>query len=236
MARRGWWEWHKPYQDPSAALSMRRSAVVRYLRDALDRCPPGPIALISLCAGRGRDVTTVLSDHPRRADVTARLVELDPRNVRIAEQGTAALEGPTVVVVRADAGVTNAYVGAVPADVVLVCGVFGNISPSDIEHTIDLLPSLCAPGAAVIWTRHRRPPDLTPMIRSRFESAGFAERGYDGPTGLYFGVGVHELVGAPRPIEPGRRLFTFTGVTTGDSTARPAQPPNEDDPQTVTTA
>jgi hypothetical protein len=34
---------------------------------------------------------------------------------------------------------------------VLVCGVFGNISAKDIEGTIARLPQLCADGATVIW-------------------------------------------------------------------------------------
>jgi hypothetical protein len=198
---------------------MRLSVVTRFLREALDRCPPGPVKLISLCAGQGRDVTAVLVDHPRRRDVTAHLVELDPRNVRHAQQRAAELEDVNVVVVRADAGVTNAYVGAVPANVVMVCGVFGNISTTDIERTVDLLPSLCAPGGTVIWTRHRRPPDLTPTIRARFQAAGFEERSFERPAGAFFGVGCHELVGPARPIEPGQRLFTFSGPAPSSSEA-----------------
>jgi hypothetical protein len=31
-----------------------------------------------MCAGQGHDVLGALPDHPRRGDVTARLVELDP--------------------------------------------------------------------------------------------------------------------------------------------------------------
>jgi hypothetical protein len=48
--------------------------------DALERVPPGPVRVVSLCAGQGRDLLGVLADHPRRGDVTARLVELDPGN------------------------------------------------------------------------------------------------------------------------------------------------------------
>jgi hypothetical protein len=209
MGNRDWWEWHKPYQDPSSALSMRMSVVTGHLRASLDGCPPGPIKLISLCAGQGRDVISVLGDHPRRGDVTARLIELDPRNVQRARQAADRLDAASVVVIRADAGVTNAYVGAVPANVILACGIYGNISAGDIERTIDTLPSLCAPDATVIWTRHRRPPDLTPTIRSWYQAAGFVERAFEGPSGAFFGVGVHQFVSEPRPIEPGQRVFTF---------------------------
>ena len=72
---------------------------------------------------------------------------------------------------RADAGRTDAYVDAVPAQIVLACGLFGNISEEDIQRTVLSLPMLCARGATVIWTRHRRPPDLTPVIRAWFSDS-----------------------------------------------------------------
>jgi hypothetical protein len=191
------------------------------LRDALDRYPNGTVRVISMCAGQGRDLLGVLCEHPRRADVVARLVELDERNVDVARNAAADLHLIGVDVVQADAGTTAAYVGAVPADIVLACGVFGNISDDDIARTVAALPTLCAPGATVIWTRHRRPPDLTPSIRAWFEEAGFTEVAFDGPTDTVFGVGVHRLVADPRPPAHHRRLFTFVGY---DSLGSPAPP------------
>ena len=146
----------------------------------------------------------------RRGDVEARLVELDSRNVEAAEQSAARL-GLRVEVVRADAGCTDAYLGAVPAQVALACGIFGNISEEDIRRTVMALPSLCAEGAMVIWTRHRRPPDLTPTIRAWFAEAGFVEEAFEAPDGTVFGVGANRLDAAPPPFEPGRRMFTFIG-------------------------
>lgn len=133
------------------------------LGEALDRCRPGPVQVVSMCAGQGRDVLGVLAHHRRAGDVVARLVESDPRNAALARQGASPFAG--VEVIEADAGGTDAYIGAVPADIVLACGVFGNISDDDIHRTVAAFPSLCAPGAAVIWTRHRRAPDLTPGPR-----------------------------------------------------------------------
>jgi hypothetical protein len=143
--------------------------------------------------------------------VAARLVELDPRNVEAARRAVAARELQGVDVVRGDAGTTDAYRNAVPADVILACGVFGNITDEDVARTIRTLPSLCAPGASVIWTRHRNPPDLTPAIRGWFEQAGFAELAFENPDGTWFGVGHHRLEGEPVPIEPGRTMFEFVG-------------------------
>ncbi len=76
-----WIRWHTPYDDPGSSLSRRLAVVQRRLRDALDGAPPGPVRLISLCSGQGRDVIEVLADHPRRTDVTARLVEAGARLV-----------------------------------------------------------------------------------------------------------------------------------------------------------
>jgi hypothetical protein len=164
-----------------------------------------------MCAGDGRDVLGVLGDHPRRADLRARLVELDPdlvaRSRAMAER--AGLRG--VEVVQGDASVTSAYDGAVPAHIVMVCGVFGNITANDIQTTVSVLPSLAAPGATVIWTRHRRAPDLTPTIRSWFVAAGFAEVAFDTPEDAAFSVGTNRLIGPTLPSTPDRKMFSFVG-------------------------
>jgi hypothetical protein len=178
------------------------------IRSALDRCPPGPIRIVSMCAGDGRDLLGVLPDHPRRRDVHARLVELDPELAARAA-AHAARVSPSVEVANADAAVTKAYEGAVPAGIVLVCGVFGNITDADIRRTIDALPSLCAPSATVIWTRGTFAPDLTPSIRGWFEAGGFSELTFVAVPGTTVGVGAHLLAAASRPFDPTLRLFTF---------------------------
>jgi hypothetical protein len=130
----------------------------------------------------------------------------------------AALTGAAVEVVTGDAGTVDAYAEAVPADLVLVCGVFGNIPDDDIRHTVDTLPQLCAAGATVIWTRHRKAPDVTPAIRTWFAAAGFDEVAFRSedeseadPTDRTgrFGVGAHRLTAGPQPLQAGTRLFTF---------------------------
>lgn len=137
------------------------------------------------------------------------MVELDPDLVARAQAEAAAARLDSVEVICADAGVTDVYAGAVPAELVLVCGVFGNISDPDVQRTIESLPQLCASGATVIWTRHRRHPDLTPRIRGRFNAAGFHEHGFDSPGPNAWSVGIHSLAGDPKPLVPGTRLFTF---------------------------
>jgi hypothetical protein len=204
-----WQAWHSPYEDPASELSRRLALVQAHLRTALDGAPAGPIRLISVCAGQGHDAIGVLIDHPRRADVSARLVELDAANVRLAQAAAQAASLGAVEAVAADASLTDSYAGAVPADVVLVCGVFGNLSERDVANTIDQLAQLCAPEAAVIWTRHRRPPDLVPHIRETFQRAGFEELAFADASP--YGVGMNRLTVAPRPFQPGVKMFEFIG-------------------------
>ncbi len=206
-----WVAWHRPYDDPSSALSRRLAAVQSRIAAALDRRPPGPITVISMCAGEGRDLIGALRSHPRAADVAARLVEADPHNAATAGNSARAARLAGVSAVVGDAGVASAYAGMVPADLALVCGVFGNISEADIEGTIGHLPELLADGGTVVWTRHRRPPDLTPLVRRWFAEAGFDEVGFDRPEGDRVSVGSHRLAVPPRPFDQAAHLFTFTG-------------------------
>lgn len=211
MAERDWMAWHDPYDDPSSSLSRRLRVVQLHLAATLDRCAAGTISILSMCAGQGRDLFGVLEGHHRAPDVTARLVELDDRNVAIAAGRATALGLSRIEVIQGDAGVADAYADIVPATIVLGCGVFGNISDRDIESTVAALPNLCVTGATVIWTRHRRNPDLTPSIRRWFADAGFEEEAFEALAGTSAAVGVHRLVGQAKAFEPGRRLFRFAG-------------------------
>ncbi|HEX3922635.1 MAG TPA: hypothetical protein VHY31_10150 [Streptosporangiaceae bacterium] len=165
-----WLAWHAGYDDPSSGLSARLRRVQAWLARALDRAPPGPLRLVSLCAGQGHDVIGVLPGHPRRDDVRAVLIEADPH---IAGQARHAAE-------------------------------------QDIQRTVEAAPAMCQPGATVIWTRHREPPDPTPRIRAWFTGAGFDEVAFDavGTDGL-MSVGVARLARGPAGRLPDGPLFTF---------------------------
>jgi hypothetical protein len=202
-----WVEWHDGYR-PGSPLSKRLEVVQRFLRDALDRCAPGPVRVISLCAGDGRDVLGVVATHRRGQDVQARLVELDPELAERARLRAAELS-PRIEVVTGDAALTNVYAATVPADIVLACGIFGNITDDDIHDTVAHLSTLCAPNATVIWTRGTFAPDLTPTIREWFVAAGFSELAFVAIARTTVGVGANQLAVMPAPFSPGVRLFTF---------------------------
>jgi hypothetical protein len=204
-----WQAWHEPYDVPGSYLARRLAIVQQRLSSALDEAPSGPIRVVSMCAGQGRDLLGVLESHPRGPDVTARLVELDTRNAMVARAAAESSGLDQVEVVEGDAAHTDAYRGAVPAEVVMVCGVFGNVTDADVERTVATLPQLCTPGAAVIWTRHRREPDLTPSIRRWFRDQAFDEASFDAPDDALFSVGVHRYAGDHVALAAGVRMFEF---------------------------
>jgi hypothetical protein len=210
---RDWEGWHAAYDDPSSSLSVRLRLVREHLSNALDLAPPGPIRLISLCAGQARDVLGVLPRHPRGQDVTALLVESHHR-LAVQARNRAADAGLTQVEVReADAGRVDSFADALPADVLLLCGIFGNVSVADIRRTVEAASGMCAPGATVVWTRHRRAPDLTPQIREWFRAGGFEEVAFEAPdTDALTGVGVNRLPISAAPDLPGEPLFAFREV------------------------
>ena len=202
-----WGAWHESYAQPDSLQSRRLPVVQAHIRAFLD-ARAEPARVVSMCAGDGRDLLGVLEASPG-SRISARLVELDPDlGARARERALrAGLDG--IDVVTGDAGMTDAYDGAVPADLVLACGVLGNVPDEDAERTVRCLPQLCAEGATVVWTRHRRSPDLTPRIRAWLANAGFRELAFDSPGPDSFSVGSHRLDGPPLPLERGRRLFTF---------------------------
>jgi hypothetical protein len=208
VAGRDWAEWHRGYDQRDSTLARRLVAVRGRIRDAVDRAPDGPIRVVSMCAGEARDLVGALDGHPRGGDVTGRMVEMDPGLSATAATAAAAAGLTGLEAVVADAGLTDSYLGAMPAGLVLACGIFGNLTDSDIERTIAHLPGVCAPDASVVWTRHRRPPDLVPVICDWFARRGFVLEWLSEP-GEPFGVGVHRFVGVPVELPRGERMFAF---------------------------
>jgi hypothetical protein len=114
-------------------------------------------------------------------------------------------------VVQGDAGMIAACAGAAPADLLLLCGIFGNVSDDDIARTIEVVPSLLTVGGTVVWIRHTGEPDITPRVRALFTDAGVDETAF--LTGRRYGqkwaVGAGTLQARYSALGPDRRMFTF---------------------------
>jgi hypothetical protein len=202
--------WHDDYERLGSRLHLRLLVVRDLLAAALDELPEGPLRVISMCAGQGHDVITVARRHHRGSALVGRLVENDPHNAAVARAAIAAAGLRGLEVVEDDAGLSDAYAGACPADLVLVCGVLGNIPDGEVEHTLRFLPRLCAPGARVVWTRDPRPAGIIDRIEGWLVDAGFEPQQLVVPDAPPFGVGSARLVGPAQPFEAGVRLFDFT--------------------------
>jgi hypothetical protein len=210
MAERDWYSWHDAYDRPGSPLIQRLAAVQKQIGYALDTAPSGPLRAVSLCAGQGRDLIGVLARHPRGQDVTARLVELDPRNAQFARDQAARAGLGQVEVVTGDASLTDQYTDLVPADVVVMCGVFGNMTDADVRRTVGYCGQLTAERGVVVWTRARWAPDLVPEICDWFTGRGFKLL-WLSSANAGFGVGAHRFMGTPEPLAAGARMFSFTG-------------------------
>jgi cyclopropane fatty-acyl-phospholipid synthase-like methyltransferase len=217
---RDWHAWHGHYDDPASSLSRRLEVVRERLRAALDeraavRGADG-LRLVSMCAGDGRDTLPVLAAGYREVD--ALLVELDEDLTATARRTAAELGLDRVEVRTANAGSTDAYEGWQPADVLMACGVFGNVTDADIRRTVAVVPMLLAADALVIWTRGRHANDVDPSevdgdpseyVRALFSAGEFDEVEFVRPTDAGFRVGVHRFVGAPQAYATGQPMFAF---------------------------
>jgi predicted nicotinamide N-methyase len=204
-----WAAWHEDYDDERSALSRRLHVVQSHIARWLDERPQAQLTVVSVCAGQGRDLLGVLATRADADRVRATLLEIDETNAEAAQAAIDAAGLHNVTVRRSDAGDLASYQGLVPADLVLMAGVFGNISDADIHRTIAAMPQLCARDATVIWTRTRLEPDLTPRLRSWLEADGFVEDAFDAPPDDLWSVGVHRFAGVPQPLAERGVLFEF---------------------------
>ena len=209
---RDWHTWHEEYDDPTSSLSRRLAEVRSQLAGLLADCE-GPVRLLSLCSGDGRDTVPVLAASGREVD--ACLVELDPELAEAARRA-AGEAGLDVEVRTADAGAVATFEDRLPVDVLMLCGVFGNVADVDVVRTVAAARVMVATGGAVIWTRgHGVPGDPTAhtddpaeWVRGRFEAVGFDEVAFVKPDDASYRVGVErqrKVVDQELP----ERLFSF---------------------------
>jgi hypothetical protein len=172
----------------------------------------GQGTVLSLCAGDGRDVLQVLAARDDSSRIQTTLLELHPVLAQRARD-VAAASGLANVTVRAvDAGNSTAYAGAVPADLVIMIGIFGNISDDDVRRTIMTAPQLCRTGATLLWSRATSPDDGNSLVRSVLPAAGFVEldyREFDSGEEERAALGSARYDGPPQPLITGQQLFTF---------------------------
>ena len=205
-----WDEWHRAYDDPDSDLSRRLSLVQQSIDAFLDETSPAPVRVLSVCAGDGRDLIEVLRARHDSGRVSATLLDSDER---LTDRARATSQGLDVVVHHVDGGDSANYVGAVPADLVLLCGIFGNVPDAEIRRLVQASPQFCRTGARVIWTRHTRPPDLTPALRGWFRDAGFDEVAFIAPDDLTISVGVESYRGELSAAGSGRPPVQLRSVT-----------------------
>src|SRR4051812_4818826 len=155
MTSGDWHAWHDAYDEPASWQARRLITVQERIRAALDAAPPGPVSVLALVAGQGRDLLPVLATHPRRDEVTARLVELDPDNAAAARAAARDNGLSGIEVITGDAALTDNYVGFAPADLVLICGLFPHITDEDVATVVTHAPSLTKRGGSLIWTNTR---------------------------------------------------------------------------------
>lgn len=210
--QRDYLQWHDTYDDPGSDLSRRLRIVQGHLRERLD-ATSGPIRLLSVCSGDARDILGVLAERTDRERVSGALLELHEEVATRARERIDELRLADQVEVRTvDAGLSDSFVGAVPADIVLLVGIFGNIRPPEIKALIGTVPQLARPGALVLWSRGRSAPGgggRTCEVAGWGREAGCTEVSITAPADAQFVVGAAEFRGTTEPLRTGRRLFTF---------------------------
>ncbi len=208
-ALRDYKQWLHRYDDPGSALSWRLRTVQEWLRNDLNS-RPGPIDIVSVCAGDGRDIIDVLQSRHDADRVNVVLLEAHPGVADLARQRARDAGLDNVDVHTCDAALTSSYVGAVPADIVLLVGLLGNMSHDDVSTTIATTPQMCRDGATLIWSRGRDRDDINEQVRREFTAVGFIEHDYaESDQRTRPATGLMHYGGTTVPLDTDRRLFTF---------------------------
>lgn len=206
-----WFAWHDNYRT-RPRMRQRLQIVREYISNYLNQFPPGKITVISVCAGDSRDLIGSLFNHCRTSDVYGRLVEIDSRLVEAARSAAeSAGLAAQLEFICGDATLGSAYQGFVPADLVLLCGVFGNVPETELPRLTQSLQCLCKTKGLIIWTRDlfQDGEQRLATIRECLQKSNFEEVSFRmTPTGN-MGVGMHRYLGETLPLPDGQ-LFVFS--------------------------
>ncbi|MBH8566413.1 class I SAM-dependent methyltransferase family protein [Nostoc sp. CENA67] len=208
-----WFEWHDFY-NTEPVLQQRLQIVGQYISDSLDVSLPGIIRVVSVCAGDGRDLLGTLSNHPRAKDVYARLIELNPK---LVERGRLAIESAglakQIEFINGDATTSSSYAGAVPADIVIVCGVLGHVGDeAGLNRLLRNLSFLSKKGSLLIWTRgDTNGIRHSDTVRKLLGEAEFEEVSFKLTATGDMGVGLHRYLGEGSALPENQQLFVFSG-------------------------
>lgn len=197
-----------------SGYQLRLGAVQSHLTDCLDDAAPGPLRLVSICAGDGRDVIGVLESHPRRADVEAWLVELDRKSVESGRKSAEA-KGLTdrVTFINGDATDYATYSNILPCDIVMMCGVLGHVRPSERAEMVKKAARFCKPGGAIVWTRGvKQGRSRLAEVERLFDHAICEKVRTSVTPDEKWGVVTHRYVGQPHMSPSGGRIFTFDRI------------------------
>lgn len=210
-----WAEWHK-YYGISPSLHARLRIVREQIVATITELPAGPIGVVSICGGDGRDLVGALVDQRRRDDVTAWI--LDTHEESLARGRAAAKDAGlerALRFVRADATLATSYTGIVPADLVVISRVLGHLRHADVPRLIASLGMLCKPAGCLLWNRHlviHEGRTQVALIRELLAHAGFEELHFEITDRAGFAVGRARFTGQAAPLDAQRVLFEFVGL------------------------
>lgn len=218
---RSFWAWRwaswpdRAYQNQG--YRQRLSTVQSHLAESLHGAPTGRVRILSICAGDGRDVIGVLPSHPRRADVSAALVEQSERSIKHgqADANAAGISG-VVSFLHGDATLFETYRGIAPAEIVLFCGVWGHVPARERQNVVQGLSCLCRPGGVVIWTRGiAKGMDRLQQIEAAFEGRSWQKSRLSFTADQNWAVVTQRYCGPALEVPADGRFFSFeTGAGT----------------------
>src|SRR5262245_55612548 len=173
-----WTNWYK-YYDITPGLQERLRIVREQIATTLTECPSGPITIVSVCAGDGRDIVGALHDHVRRDDVIGWLLDTDAESLARGQAvATAAGLERQLQFLHANAALASSYRGIGRADLLVLSGMLAHLRHGDVARLIGSLPMLCKAGGWVLWSRHlvlHEGHEQMPAIRTHLRQTGFEE-------------------------------------------------------------
>jgi protein-L-isoaspartate O-methyltransferase len=209
-----WVDWHREYDNPSSSLSRRLVVVQEAIRGVMTHLtaqPARPVGVVGTCSGDARDITPVLAEQSEHRSLRVLLTERHPVLANRARARVRAQGIDQVEVRKCDSGLVDSYLEYLPADLLVMTGVLGNVTDDDAERTISTLPSLLSPGGFVVWTRGRgEETDPSLRVRQLFSDRGFEEISFVAPQDEVFRVGVNKRDSSDvQPAVSGTRMFSF---------------------------
>lgn len=170
-----WTEWHENAYNNTNSLAYQRTEIVKNLINKYLYEINKNVVIVSIGAGQGRDILSVLKERKDNNRIFTYLIDTDMECLDYAKNYAEKNNIINVNVVNIDGSLTENYKDIPKADLIIFCGMMNQKNTEEVKSLANNMKFLCNEDAQIIWSRHGYDEDYSTSFRNVFNENFYKE-------------------------------------------------------------